>query len=272
MKKPIYILAAVAVLLSVGALPVAGFYRINVFSSPAYIAAVLIMGLAPLFYQFKKRSFVRQLAYILTHYGILLILIGGLLELTPLKREGNIVLKEGGKPISFYQKDDGSYFSLPFSLTLTKALTEYYEPESYELYQYDSYYDEVRFSRRVTPQERDSLSAGFIESGENYDRFEDGSYLRIPENETRVKTYLATILVNDSRDRQDVRQLKVNSPLKVDGYTLYLMHMETTTDGGRIVQLLARKNPGSALALGGMVLILFGLFGFFVKRGKGEQA
>ncbi len=92
MKKVVIGLFGAFIVLLAGAIPVTDFYRASIFKSPIFYIILLGLALTPLFFQFKKRRWDKQIGYILAHYGLVLVFVGVVLEYTPLKEQGNIQL------------------------------------------------------------------------------------------------------------------------------------------------------------------------------------
>lgn len=316
MKKAVYLLVCTLLALLIGSIPVAGFYRVNVFQSPFFLLLLLALGTAPVLLQWKKRRWDRQLGYILSHYGVLLLFIGIVCELTPLKKEGRIELHEGSPAYGRIELESGESYSLPFLLQLDKAeidyyevdLYDYYEIDTYDYYEFDTFTEEPRFIRQIPAarigdiskviQERSSqytiyndgsfitgdprfirqvpaeqigkILKKVVEKTANHTLFNDGSFLQVSRGGMQVKEYRAYLKVLD-RLQEPLREaiLRVNHPISVDGHRIYLLNMGSNSNkDGMTVTFLVRKNVGALLTLGGMFVILAGIFFFFIRRPK----
>ncbi|MCK5780928.1 MAG: cytochrome c biogenesis protein ResB [Psychrilyobacter sp.] len=261
MKKATYIIAAFLVALSLGAIPVSGFYRINVFYSPLFFILALVTAISPLFFQFKKRTIIRQLTFIFTHYGVLIILLGVILEFTPIKKEGSLLLKENSDKTTSFQTKKGDLYKIPFSIKLETAEILYYPPSEYDLYRYDSYYKETVFVKKVSAQYLEQNRNRIEKKEGEIIYFNDASLLYLPKTSKMVSEYRANVLISGKN-----KLLRVNHPLYEKGYIIYLISMRENDKGEHEVTLLLRKNPGSIITLLGMFFVLFGLFLFSIKR------
>lgn len=277
MKKPVLYISATLLLVLVGAVPISGFNRINVFYSPIFIVVGLLLALLPLFYQFKRRSFLRQMAYILTHYGVLLIVVGVILEFTPLKSEGSIQLIENSPGVSSFVDDGGTRYRLPFKIVLEKAETEYYPlkeadnagDEVYNLFEYDSYYDEAKLLKVVDKKFILENEKSVVDYKDGYIFYKDGTFIFMPnDRKTPVKEYRAFISYSDSK-KKSKEIIRVNHPIRINHYRVYLINMSDQM-GKNTVTLKVRRNPGASVTLYGMISILTGLFLFFSRRPKKE--
>lgn len=261
------IFVAVAFLLA-GAIPVDQGRQTVIFQTPAFLAVAAAGAALLLAACFLRRPLASQAAFILTHAGLALLLVGAFIDWRGEVRLDGIRLPVGmGHAVGKLRDAAGRSVDLGFTLELLDFSAAFYDPVYVLLRPDESAPDGFAPVRKVDPRVPATLrripggplAMDALKSAGEW-RSEvplaDGWILRKqPEVPRRYEAEIRTVCGADARRHV----LAVNHPLRVNGWQVLLVSYGT--DPMRYVELAFKRSPGLRLVVAGIWCVMAGVAG-----------
>lgn len=254
------------VLLSAGAIPVPGGQQTAVFQSPVFLMAVAAGVLLLLAACLLPRPPLRQIAFLLAHAGLVLLIAGAVIDWRREQRLEGVRLPVGmGHAIGKLLADDGQTVDLGFTLEVQDFTVSYYDPV-YSLYRPDpSSPDGFTFVRKIDPRvpatlrqvpggNLDLAALQFAGEWRTEVPLADGWLLRKqPEIPSRYEAGVQTVCAGDTRQWV----LAVNHPVVLNGWQVLLVSYGN--EPMDFVELTFKRSPGRPLVVAGIWCVIAGV-------------
>lgn len=208
----------------------------------------------------------KKLGFFMLHIGLIAVLAGGLLYfLVGIKVAGTYPVDEYGSSANAqfmlmkanrFKGDDYAANLTSFNLGITDFSVEYYDP-IYDVYEdggetmvlsdvecQNGVYDFGKYGSVPVEETKEGGISQTIPLGN--DRY---AVPRVTE-----KHFEASVVIYNREEGTNIQEvLKVNHPLRVNGWKIYLQ-----SHGSGVVQLILKYDPGEYIALAGIWMIILG--------------
>ena len=261
------VVMAVAILyLLAGAIPQDHGRQTAIFESPAFLAMAAAGGILLLAACFRRRPFPGQIAFMLTHAGLAILMAGAAIDWLDGQRIDGIRLPVGmGHAVGNLRDSDGQTVDLGFTLEVTDFSVAYYDPV-YSLFRPDPDAPDGRtFVQKVDPRVPATLrqipgggvAVEDLKAQDGWVRelsFGDGWIL---EKQPEVPRWYEASIRTAIDGVERFEGLAVNHPVVAKGWQVLLVSY-----GGEpmsYVELAFKRSPGRRLVVGGIWSTLVGV-------------
>lgn len=259
-------ISVVVLYLAAGAIPVGHGQQTIIFQTPAFLVAAVAGALLLLAACFLRRPPMRQLAFALTHAGLVLLMAGAAIDWRSGQRIDGVRLPVGmGHAIGKLRDAVGQTVDLGFSLEVTDFSVSFYDPV-YSLFRPDATApDGLAFVRKIDPRVPSTLRqvpGGAVEVADLQGQdhwvpelaLANGWLLRKqPEVPRWYEAGVRTIC----GDVAHSWILAVNHPVVVKGWQILLVSYGT--DPMNYVELAFKRSPGHSLVVAGIWSVIAGI-------------
>lgn len=269
-----------------GALPAKGGGQTAVFRTPVFVVILALLSCS-LLLCCRRRLRWRETAFLLTHLGVVVVLVGAFLGFVlgrktqfaaPIAAEHAIREIPGPDP--------NVTIELPFDIAVTHFDVQFYPP-IYHLYTPPSLpapqddaepNNEYAYQKdvRILPDNTLDLEGDDHITAESL-QDDQGNWVRqfvlpsgrlLQMGDPTPKHYEAVIRVTDPEGESRTERLAVNQPLSHRGWRFYLMSYDRETR--RYIWLSARHDPGRSAVIAGIWAIILGIAALCWRPLKGE--
>lgn len=257
---------ALILFLAAGAIPVHGGNPTIIFQTPAFLAAAAAGAFLLLAACFLRRPPLRQMAFALTHAGLVLLMAGAFIDWRGEQRIDGVRLPVGmGHAIGKLRGAAGQTVDLGFTLEVVDFSVSFYDPV-YSLFRPDeSAPDGWVFVRKVDPRVPSTLRqvpGGALDVADLKVRdhwvpertLPDGWILRKQPEVPRW--YEADVRITTDGVARS-RGLAVNHPVAVNGWQVLLVSYGS--EPMAYVELAFKRGPGRRLVVAGIWCVIVGV-------------
>lgn len=265
LKASVWIMALLAVMLTVGALMSSFGIWDGYNKSPFFLCAVVVFCIVTLWSVFRFPFSWKKIGFFLCHIGIVLVVVCGFISWGCLKETSfSIPINEK----AFYgevMQDDGSELEFGFEISLASFNVEKYEAD-YRLYKNTTFTPENVLIETVIQNRKGVYDLGSYGSvtvdqlkkdGEYVDSYKLGNGCVLVKLAQVDKSYEGVLQIRDG----DVKQVSigVNRPYTYKGWKFYLMGYDE--ENLQYVHLYVKKDPANIPFAVGIWMVILGTFG-----------
>lgn len=266
----VVLMAMLVLFLMAGAIPVDHGKQVVIFQTPAFVTVAFLGGVVMLIACFRRQRPFRQVAFVLSHAGLVLLMAGAFIDWRGEKRIDGVRLPVAmGHAVGRLRDLNGNAVDLGFTLAVQKFSVNYYDPV-YSLNRPDSSHsakgDGYVMVTTVDPRVPSSLRQVPVDSMSVATLNPQGAWLQevalsngwiLRKQKEIPRWFEAEVQITVNGDSQS-RRLAVNHPLLVNGWQILLVSYGT--EPIRYVELAFKQSPGHRLVVGGIWVVLVGVF------------
>jgi len=267
MSFSVAILTVLVLFMIAGGISVEEGKQAIVFRTPMFLVLEALACICMLWACKRRRPLWRQVAFMLAHAGGVLIMLGGAITHFTGEESTFALPIASQHPIGELPgKTEGQTIPLGFFVGCTRFLVDHYPPTEYHLYEYHESDRQYHFIETLPIAEDGSVDAGSHGRATKSDLCSadewatvhdlgDGFFLEIGKRTPRH--YEADLRFSRTAEALgESRELRVNHPLRFDGWTFYLMSYDQQQQ--RYVVLSGRRDPGRAVVFIGFWAVIVG--------------
>ncbi|MCK5804087.1 MAG: cytochrome c biogenesis protein ResB [Lentisphaeria bacterium] len=270
LRKGVILMALLVVFLLAGVIPARGGGQGVVFHTPVFAALVTALCGTILWSVFRMPFRWRKLGFFLVHLGVPVIVCGAFAGFLGERKTQFAAPLAVGHEIQELPGPDDTNIPLGFGIAVKDFDVEFHPPV-YGLYKREGVADggalgEYQLVREVRVEGEEPLELGdgrvvrisqLCDDDGHWARqyiLDDGNLLQITQQ--TPKHYRATMTISDKGDPAQDFALAVNHPVSHRGWRFYLMSYDQKER--RYVVISARNDPGRAMVIAGIWLLILG--------------
>lgn len=277
-------LSALLLMVLAGAFPVDHDGQLVIFRTPLFFALVLLIDLLLLISCFRRRPRVRQIAFFLSHAGLVVITAGAFCSWLAGERLDKVRLPVAmGHAAERLHAPSGREVDLGFSIEILNFSVTYYDPV-YSLFRsrvpHPATEADYQFVQKVDPRSASTLretpagpiDPAVLKDGTNWiSRLEQPGGWVLQKQPAVPSRFDASIRITN-RGESSIYRLAVNHPLCVNGWRILLVSYGSTPVP--YVELAFSRDPGRIWIISGIWCVLAGVsvLCLYMPKKKGPHA